>query len=309
MPNADFILRRKGFTVYLSKNIVDTISITREKKPDVVVLRPSGEPIPSFEIEAVLEALTPHQYFVLSMLTNPNGQDVTSTCSRADDFFVGPNPEELATRIRVLTQRIRTYKTIDARLKKLERESITDFKTELFNDRYILTRLDEEIERANRHRLVLSAIMLDFDEFKQVNDTLGHAFGDFVLLSFARKLKSLIRRIDIPGRLGGDEFLILLPNTDLDEAVRIADRIRSIVNDYKFEKDGVSAALTVSLGINATPGDGSLSGEEFLKGADMALIEAKRRGKNRIFLFPQLKMSEKETIPEPPEQRTETTNE
>ena len=249
-----------------------------------------------YEFEGVVEALRGDQFFMLALRSFPRTEDDVGICSRADDFYIGQSGDDLASRIEVMALRTKRMRNISARLKRLEEESITDFKTELFNDRYILKRLQEEFDRANRHRLVLSVIMLDFDGFKEINDTLGHPFGDFVLLSFARKLKSLIRKIDIPGRLGGDEFLIILPNTDIDEAVRIADRIRSIVNAYDFEKDGRTAQLTISLGINAYGGDGSIECEEFLKGADLGLLAAKSRGKNRIFLFPQLKSEENHLV-------------
>jgi len=296
MPPAEFRLRRQGYTLYRAENIVDTIEIVRDRSPDLVVLRPSQEPVPLYEFEGVVEALRGDQFFMLAVRNVPRNEDDLKICSRADDFYIGQSGDDLASRIEVMALRTKRMRNISARLKRLEEESITDFKTELFNDRYILKRLQEEFDRANRHRMVLSIIMLDFDGFKEINDTLGHPFGDFVLLSFARKLKSLIRKIDIPGRLGGDEFLIILPNTDLDEAVRIADRIRSIVNSYKFEKDGRSAQLTVSLGINAYGGDGSIGCEEFLKGADLGLLAAKSRGKNRIFLFPQLKAKENDLV-------------
>ncbi len=292
MPPVEYLLGQADFTLYLSENIVDTLTAIEDQTPDLIVVRPSDSPIPAFEIDGILEAIKGHQLVMLAIPRMSNPDDEIGICSLADDFYVGEDPDELISRIQILSRRSGRLRKITSKLKRLEEESITDFKTELFNDRFIITRLQEEFDRSNRHRLVLSIIMLDFDEFKQINDTLGHSFGDFVLLSFARKLKSLIRKIDIPGRVGGDEFLVVLPNTDLDEAVRIADRIRSIVNSYKFEKDGVSARLTVSLGINAYGGDGSLTWEEFLKGADLGLLAAKSRGKNRIFLFPSLRAKE-----------------
>jgi len=292
MPPVEYLLGQADYTLFLSENIVDTLTLIESRTPELIVIRPSDSPIPAYEIEGILDVITGHQLLLLAIPEMTDPEEEIGICSRADDFYVGQDPDELLSRIEILSRRAGRLREMTAKLKRLEEESITDFKTELFNDRFIITRLQEEFDRSNRHRLVLSIIMLDFDEFKQINDTLGHPFGDFVLLSFGRKLKSLIRKIDIPGRLGGDEFLVILPNTDLDEAVRIADRIRSIVNSYKFEKDGHSARLTVSLGINAFGGDGSMTWEEFLKGADLGLLAAKSRGKNRIFLFPSLRTKE-----------------
>ena len=281
------LLLKNGYNIHRSANIVDTVALIQDKKPDLVILRPSVEPVPKYEFLAVLHAIPPPQSLFLALEKGPQTEEEEAICAKSDDFFVGNDFIALLARINVLARKTKRTRYLTARMKKLEEESITDFKTELFNDRYILRRLHEEFDRSQRHRLTLSIIMLDLDEFKRINDTLGHHFGDFVLLSFSRKLKSLIRKIDIPGRLGGDEFITILPNTGLDEAVRIADRIRSIVNGYKFERDGVSTNMTVSIGINSYAGDGSITCEEFLKGVDQGLIEAKNRGKNRIFLYPQ----------------------
>lgn len=286
LPEMAGILRRKGYNIRRTANIVDTLAVIQDKKPDLVILRPSTEPVPKYEFLAVLHSITHTQSFILALNRNPETEEEEAICSKSDDFITGNTASDLVARINVLARRTKRTRSLTARMKILEEESITDFKTELFNDRYIMRRLHEEFDRSTRHRLALSIIMLDLDEFKRVNDTLGHHFGDFVLLSFSRKLKSLIRKIDIPGRLGGDEFITILPNTGLDEAVRIADRIRSIVNGYKFERDGISTDMTVSIGINSYAGDDAITCEEFLKGVDQGLIEAKKRGKNRIFLFP-----------------------
>ena len=292
LPDAKSSLERRNYEVFKTNTIVETVTAIKKRNPELVVFCPSREPVPAFEFDTLLKSLTLRQALMLVLESNPDPGNESDPCLRADDYYVGRDAEELAIRVGIMSHRVKRMHDISNRLKRLREESITDYKTELFNDRFILRRLEEEFDRSKRHGLVLSVIMLDFDEFKEINDTLGHAFGDFVLLAFSKKLKSLIRKIDIPGRLGGDEFLLLLPNTDLDEAIPIAERIRTIVKGYNFERDGASAEVTVSIGINVYNGEGSVTSHEFLNGADKALLAAKAEGKNRIFLYPQLRKGE-----------------
>jgi diguanylate cyclase (GGDEF)-like protein len=195
---------------------------------------------------------------------------------------------ELSARVEMAFNSIEKEAWRKKKIRQLEEQSITDYKTGLYNDRYIMRRLVEEFQRAERHNIPLSIIMADVDEFKKLNDTLGHPFGDFVLQTMAKYLSTIIRKIDIPGRYGGDEFLILLPNTGLDEAAAIADRIRAFLDGHTFEKDGQQTGVTISQGINTYSGDGQISCDQFLKRADQAVFEAKQRGKNRVCLYPMI---------------------
>jgi diguanylate cyclase (GGDEF)-like protein len=207
-----------------------------------------------------------------------------------DDVFcrVDLTADELYRRIQLGLGRLSLLRRMEEDRLALERQSVTDFKTGTYNDRYFHRRLREEFNRARRHHTAISCVMLDFDNFKEINDTFDHAFGDFVLLSFAKKLRSIIRDIDIPARFGGDEFVLLLPNTGLDEAVQIAERIRKIVSEYRFETQIHSTSVSLSIGISSFDGIEESSPEEFLRRADCALLEAKRRGRNRVILYPQV---------------------
>lgn len=162
------------------------------------------------------------------------------------------------------------------RLVGLERaatESRVDSLTGLSNRRGIEERMSEEIARAQRFRHPLSALVLDIDDFKQVNDRFGHAEGDVVLRQVADSIKRSIRSIDVAGRFGGEEFLVLLPETELSGASVVAERIRSAIEG--------TATVTVSIGLSELGGEFSNS-ITFLERADRALYRAKRAGKNRI---------------------------
>ncbi len=169
---------------------------------------------------------------------------------------------------------------------ELKKISITDSLTGLLNRRYFQERMSEEIERSRRHHLPLSLIMLDVDDFKLVNDTLGHPVGDEVLKIMARCLRNCIRTIDVAARYGGEEFTVILPQTSKADAQTIADRICAEVYrlDLPFAKADQKLLLSVSLGLATYPEDAE-SLEDLIRNADIALYAAKSQGKNRVVVY------------------------
>jgi len=123
-------------------------------------------------------------------------------------------------------------------------------------------------------------MMLDIDHFKKINDTYGHLAGDFVLKEIAKIVKNLIRKSDICGRFGGEEFVILLPNTKLSGAMKLAERIRETIQNHTFDFNGKKINVTVSIGITSVGVNDSY--ESLISRADEALYEAKEKGRNRI---------------------------
>ncbi len=169
---------------------------------------------------------------------------------------------------------------------ELKKISITDSLTGLLNRRYFQERISEEIERSRRHHLPLSLIMIDLDNFKDINDTYGHIIGDEVLKISARCLRNCVRTIDVAARYGGEEFTIILPQTGKMDASVIANRICHEVSklDFPFEKMGRRTPLTVSLGLATFPDDAE-GIETLIRNADVALYLAKTQGKNRVILY------------------------
>ncbi|WP_456403039.1 GGDEF domain-containing protein [Persephonella sp.] len=160
---------------------------------------------------------------------------------------------------------------------KIKKLATTDPLTGAFNRYKLFKKLEEEIERANRYGNPLSILMFDIDNFKSINDTYGHNVGDLVLKVTINEIKRHLRKTDIIGRFGGEEFLIILPETDLKGAEKIAEKLRDIISDMKTE--GIPE-ITVSIGVAEYK-----SGEEssdFIKKVDVALYTAKRKGKNRV---------------------------
>jgi diguanylate cyclase (GGDEF)-like protein len=163
---------------------------------------------------------------------------------------------------------------------KLEREAVTDGLTQVYNYRFLVDALGTEIKRARRFGQVFSFVMLDVDNLKQYNDRLGHLSGSQALKEIAQILKASCREIDLVCKYGGDEFGILLPQTDLMGAEIVARRVIDAVAAHKFDS-GEAGLLTCSAGISEFPEDGE-TGRELIAAADKALYGAKRGGKNRL---------------------------
>jgi diguanylate cyclase (GGDEF)-like protein/PAS domain S-box-containing protein len=170
--------------------------------------------------------------------------------------------------------------------KRLEAELVematTDFLTGLFNRRNFMARMAAELDRLKRFDIPHAAVlMLDLDHFKRVNDNFGHAVGDAVLKHFATLVRDELRKIDTGGRVGGEEFAILLLGADLTAARQFAERLRAKVADTPLVHEGQSIPVTVSIGIATLDADDS-SADAALTRADTALYEAKRTGRNRV---------------------------
>ncbi|MFC0029078.1 diguanylate cyclase [Micromonospora chaiyaphumensis] len=165
-----------------------------------------------------------------------------------------------------------------------QRLSLTDPLTGLWNYRYLRESIRREVERANRFGRMLSVLALDLDRFKHVNDTWGHAAGDAVLVEFARRVRGEIREVDLAFRQGGEEFVVLLPETDARGATIVAERLGAVVRDQPVPVDGhagepVRVPVTVSIGIAVYP-DHAAGGQQVLDAADDALYAAKAAGRD-----------------------------
>lgn len=167
--------------------------------------------------------------------------------------------------------------------RKTEELTIIDDLTGVFNYRYFSDRIKEEKKRAVRYEQPLSLIMVDIDSFKQVNDNYGHEIGNLVLVGLVTVIKRSIRDVDILCRYGGEEFIVILPNTLEREACKIAERIRSEVEGAQFGGGGSIPAMrvTVSVGVSSFPENG-LGHEELINAVDQAMYRAKGSGKNAV---------------------------
>ena len=158
-------------------------------------------------------------------------------------------------------------------------DALTDALTAVGSRRLFEERLESELARCQRYKRPLSLVMVDIDDFKSINDSLGHIAGDDALCAFAELLRLETRTSDVLARFGGDEFVLLMPETDLGGAVTIADRIRAATEELDIS-EGVH--MTTSCGVAQFLPDSELTGKTFVRHADLALYEAKKAGRNRV---------------------------
>jgi two-component system cell cycle response regulator len=217
-------------------------------------------------------------YLYILMLTAHTGDvDVAAGLEAgADDFVRKPaNPVELLARLKN-----------GSRIVKLQREayrnSITDALLGVFNRRYLIHQLRCEVWRAHRYQRPLTVLMVDLDHFKQINDRFGHSAGDQVLVGFARKTRNLIRAGDWFARFGGEEFVIVLPETPLGVAEQVAEKVRRELESAPFLLASGEHRVTASFGVAALTLGSDENSDVVLGRADKALYRSKQQGRNRI---------------------------
>ncbi|MET4683146.1 PleD family two-component system response regulator [Brevundimonas faecalis] len=203
----------------------------------------------------------------------------------ASDILTRPiDPEELAARVRTQVKRKRYGDFLREKLDYSLEMAVTDALTGLHNRRYMSTQLQSMVGRANNGGEPVAVLVLDIDHFKAVNDGFGHDAGDEVLREFSVRLATNVRAVDLPCRFGGEEFVVVMPGTSLEDAYRIAERIRRDVGAAPFRIMGGQAQLniTVSVGVASTPSGWQDTPEALLKRADEGVYEAKASGRNKV---------------------------
>ena len=240
---------------------------------DIILPHMSGE-------ELVLELRQRHPHsiiFAISAISNIK-TIIHILGSGADDFIIKPFEAPLAmARLKNSFKTMKTLQLLAAQKEELQRLATHDGLTGAFNHRWVLERLEEEREKAKRYHRRLTILIIDIDNFKTVNDTHAHLFGDAILLRFVHLVHKEIRESDILGRYGGDEFLLVMPETGQDEGAIIANRVRDSLGKAVFE--GLTKPVTLSGGVLEYDGQGVT---DMIREADERLYRAKNQGRNQI---------------------------
>lgn len=202
----------------------------------------------------------------------------------ASDVIEDPvDPQELIARVLTQTRRTRYLEIMRRRVDRGIELSVIDPLTGLYNRRYMMTQLGQLLNRSAQGAKPVSIVALDIDHFKPVNDTHGHAVGDLVLQEFARRLKENVRPMDIVCRPGGEEFLVIMPETRGDIACTVAERVRRAVASQPFEFEAAKGPLSVTVSAGVSTNDGpDNTADDVLRRADNALYQAKKSGRNRV---------------------------
>ncbi|MBI1262303.1 MAG: PleD family two-component system response regulator [Rhizobiales bacterium] len=200
-----------------------------------------------------------------------------------NDYLVRPvERNELVARCRTQLRRKRYQDYLRDKFQQGLEQAVTDGLTGLYNRRYMESHLGSMMEESQLAAKQVSLLIFDIDFFKSVNDTHGHAAGDAVIKEFAQRISQNVRGVDLACRLGGEEFVVIMPDTDITYAMSVAERLRDRIAKTPFVVEGgVSLPITVSIGIGVSEGYGD-TGSKLLQRADHALYRAKRDGRNRV---------------------------
>ena len=252
--------------------------------PDLVVL---GRMLPDMDGLDLLPRLKSSELDFLPVLVashrSETAERVRGLQLGADDYISRPcDPAELLARARALLRTKQTHDRIRRLQLTLEQMVVSDPLTGLYNRRFLMDRLLQEMQRSDRHGEPLAFAMIDLDGFKTINDLYGHVLGDKVLRAVGNAISRSIRVSDIAARYGGDEFAVILPQTPPEGAMRVCERLLRAISEAGFQDDsGKVCRVTASLGLAYYPADDVESPEDLVHSADGALYGAKRSGKNR----------------------------
>jgi two-component system cell cycle response regulator len=228
----------------------------------------------------------PYTYILLLTSKNTKVETVEGLEAGADDYIVKPfDQHELQVRLRVGKRIVDLQTDLLKAREELRDRANKDLLTMLPNRSAIAAALEQEISRGRRDQRTVGIILLDIDHFKKINDTHGHFAGDAVLREAAARLRANMRTYDQVGRYGGEEFLVVLPNCDLEQATHQAERLRQRLNSTAMIVDGIEMQVSASFGVTVSDAS-DRNPETFLRVADEALYRSKANGRNCVSSLP-----------------------
>ena len=284
-----------GYVVESANNGLEALDMVQASPPDLILLDVMMPSIDGNEVARRIKQNPALPFIPIIMQTALDSTEskVEGLEAGADDYITKPIEfAELKARVRSMLRIKRLQLELEERERqlleaneRLRHMSRTDALTGLENRRSIEKQLDMMFAHGERLSEPLSCVMFDLDRFKSVNDEHGHQAGDTVLKQFAAMLKHEAREIDIVGRYGGEEFIVLLPGTVLDAAVTFAERVRKQIESHTFVFDGGAIGRTVSIGVAGWPHPRVTHCYGLVRAADDALYVAKETGRNRVVRF------------------------
>ncbi len=257
-----------------------------ENSYDLVIVNANFDDYDPLRLCSQLRSLERTRFIPVLIITDQGDEQMTVRALDlgVNDYIARPvDPNELVARTLTQIRRKRFNDRLRTSVKQTIELAVTDGLTGLNNRRYLDSHMKMLFNRAKARNRPLSICITDIDRFKSVNDTYGHDSGDDVLKEFSSRIRSTVQGADLACRYGGEEFVVVMPDTAADVAAAVAERLRSIIESKPFSIQSGSGllSLTASMGI-ATISDGIETPEQLLKQADRALYEAKNGGRNRV---------------------------
>jgi len=279
-------LSQEQYIVLFAKNGQQAVDLFAQHQPALVITDWTMPDISGIELCQRIRRNFEHSYaYVILLTSNTNKEEVIEgLAAGADDYLTKPfHPGELLARVGVGRRIVELHRQVQAKNRLLEELALTDALTGLPNRRAIDVWASRQLSAASRHDFPIWVVMADLDFFKKINDTYGHDAGDIILKSFAEILKVNTRRSNICGRMGGEEFLMVVTHVEEKDNVQIAvERIRKQFENQKCSIGGHTFGTTASFGIAGFRGTASPSLSDLMTLADTALYSAKRKGRNRV---------------------------
>lgn len=283
------ILHGQPYKIIVTGNGDDVISLAIREKIDLILLDILLPGLDGFEVCRRLKKMDETRDIQIILITCLRDLEskIKGTETGADDFIVKPiDGRYLRARIMVLLKHKAYLDKLRSHYEIALNSAMKDGLTGLYNQTYFKKFLEFEVKRSIRQRYPTALIMIDLDDFKHYNDTLGHLAGDRIIYEVGRIIKKTVREIDMPARYGGEEFAVVLPYADKKSAFNIAKRIQKAIQSYDFPNETVSplCKITASMGIAVCPSS-AVTTEELIEKADSMLYKAKKEGKNRVCAF------------------------
>ncbi|MCP4110253.1 MAG: diguanylate cyclase [Desulfobacteraceae bacterium] len=277
-------LQKWGYEIAEAKDGAEAWDILcAEKPPRIAILDWMMPEMEGTEICHCLQKSEKHPFIYTILLTVKRDRDdiVEGLDSGAHDFLSKPvHASELRSRIGVGVRLVQAEDRLRDYAEKMEQFATTDYLTKAYNRRYFFDQAEKELDRARRYKSQFSLLLMDIDHFKKINDTWGHLAGDEVLKRLSKYCKDILRDTDLFARFGGEEFTVLLPETDKDGAFKLAERMRQFIENISVDFAAWSFGFTVSIGVASMKGPAE-SLEAILKRADDAMYQAKTKGRNQ----------------------------
>jgi diguanylate cyclase (GGDEF) domain len=275
------VLQREGYRVITAANGLEALEKLETEKVQIALSDIMMPKMDGFELIKQMRGNPRLKSIYLILITAriQEGDRVRGLDLGADDYITKPfSFSELLARIRV-GSRVVQYQ------QHLEYQTQVDSLTGLFNRRAFENKINEEFERSKRYHNPLSVLLLDIDNFKTINDTYGHHGGDAALVRISETFREKTRQSDFPSRYGGEEFVLILPETDQDSALQVAGKIHDSIRESSFGTTARPFSLTVSIGVSSTSARFYSSWRELVEDADRALYIAKNAGKDRVEIW------------------------
>jgi two-component system cell cycle response regulator len=283
------LLKKWGYDAVAAVNGKQALELlSRDDPPRLAILDWMMPELDGVEVCRRVREQNREPYIYILLLTAKDTADelIEGMEAGADEYLRKPvNTQELRVRLRAGRRIIDLQEELVRARELLRKQASRDSLTEFYNRGAMFEVLSRELKRAERESVSLSLIMTDLDHFKQVNDKFGHPAGDAVLREAARRMAACIRPYDAPCRYGGEEFVIVMPGCEIDDAIARAEDIRAKVAATHIHIPEGLIHVTCSVGVTATTGPGRFDSSALLHEVDEALYIAKNKGRNRVEIF------------------------